>query len=305
VLGSGFVVGDKVPIGPPSRGIVLPDDPVGDYSENGVDLRSASSMTNVVDGEVVVSTPGLHTFTVTYRGQSNGVYLAFAVSSTTVTVDVAGPPPGRPVTGQIAIGAHTPAALGAETRLTGAAFDPVTGAIGAGSFWFPQAELSVPAPIVGSAPVRYRLMQLAPTTGQVDSDGSVSFTPTAFALEAREAQIFGSWSNLGACTFSPIPLELSGTADAGGLHLTATSGPFPPVPVNGCGGYASYVNPELAAGATFTFDVTGDFAGGCDIGGGGVLVLGGGAVQPDVGDGVGGFGAGAGGSGAVGVGDVP
>ncbi|MGZ4684053.1 MAG: Ig-like domain-containing protein [Acidimicrobiales bacterium] len=107
--------------------------------------------------------------------------------------------------------------------------------------------------------VKYRMHQTAPMTGHVAEDGRVTFDPTALLLEARSYSLSGSVSPLSNCTFGPIPMALTGTADAGGLHLHADDTMIPPLPSNGCSGLAGFVNPRIAVSTDVAFDVSGDF----------------------------------------------
>jgi hypothetical protein len=87
----------------------------------------------------------------------------------------------------------------------------------------------------GDAGVRYRLNQTGPITGQVARDGTVTFSPATFRIEVRALQFPSQgirW--LDHCSFEPITANLHGTADATGLHLTATGVQIPTVDDNAC-----------------------------------------------------------------------
>ncbi len=196
------------------------------------------------------------TITVNYLGYAS----AFLPSTGSTEVDVDGPPTGLPATGQMTVGTNPTAVFPDGMRLTGADFDPMTGDIGSSSFWFPAGYLTVDTGIIGTTQVKYRMHQTTPMTGHVAADGTVTFDPTGLTLEARS---YGSSSTsqnpLADCTYGPIPITLSGTADAGGLHLHAAPTSVPPLPSSSCNGLAGFVNPRIAVSTDVSFDVEGDF----------------------------------------------
>ena len=212
----------------------------------------------VTTAAVDLDAEGPLTVTAYYMGYST----AYAGSSATTTFTVAGPPPGRTTTGSISVGTNPTTIFPVGTRLTGADFDPMTGDISTSSFWFPTGFLPVDTGIIGTVQVKYRISQTAPMTGHVAADGTVTFASTALMLQARSYGSSSSPTNqstLSNCTFGPIPMTLTGTADAGGLHLHADDTMIPPVPSNGCSGLATFVNPRVAVSTDLAFEVAGDF----------------------------------------------
>lgn len=130
--------------------------------------------------------------------------------------------------------------------------------IGAGSFWFPPAQVTVDTGFFGLVQVTYRLSQDAPMTGHVAEDGTVAFDPATLRFEARSYS-GGISGTLTGCTYGPIPMTLTGTADAGGLHLRVDDTIIPPLPSTGCSGLASLVDPRVAVASDIAFEVEGDF----------------------------------------------
>jgi hypothetical protein len=94
-------------------------------------------------------------------------------------------------------------------------------------------------------------------TGHVAPDGTVVFGPTSLQLDAQ-SYTGGISGLLNDCSFGPIPMTLTGTADAVGLHLAAHS-TIPPLPSSSCSGLADFINPRIAVPTDVTFEVAGDF----------------------------------------------
>src|SRR4051794_13531006 len=152
---------------------------------NGV--TAADLVGGTATAQVDLDVVGPQTITANYLGYQS----ILDPSSGSVQLVVAPPPDGRMTTGTVQIGTDPAFALPDGARLTGAAFDPLTGDIGSGSLWFMPGTLDVDTGFVGIVHVRYRFVQTTPFTGHVASDGTVTFDPTSLQLQARSYMFSG------------------------------------------------------------------------------------------------------------------
>lgn len=249
-----------------AAGIVLPaatgDRGSLDLLVDGVVVRTwkvagTAPMTSIV-GPLPV---GTSTITARYRGA--GAFASSTVSTTT-TVEASA---GRALTGSVQFDDLPPGTLGPAATMVGGEFDPTTGTIGPTTFQLPPITSS----LIGLGfPIDalYQVTQLAPVTGTVAADGTVTFTPAEFRYDLLGGELAGelpvvpglyAGSLLINCAASPIPVTLTGTADASGLHLSAIDAPVPLLPARGCSGLASWIN--NASDHRFSVDLTaaGDF----------------------------------------------
>lgn len=159
-----------------------------------------------------------------------------------------------PVSGTLTFNG-TAAELPDGTVFAGSSYDGVSGEIADGKFVFPQGTLVVD---LGGFPVTvtYQITQDNTSSGLVGEDSTVALTQTNLSLTILSAGPLP----IGTCVFSPIPLELAGTASAAGLALADAGFEISPVGAADCGGYGSQIN-ALIAGADTEADllISGDF----------------------------------------------
>ncbi len=158
------------------------------------------------------------------------------------------------VTGSISINGNT-GALPDGTFL-GSSYDPITGAIGAGTFKFPVTTVSQ-----GANSLTYQLSQTNSSTGLVDGSGVAALSNAAFSVRLINGTYNGFPVTFGAsCIFAPINMALTGTATATGLDL-AESGFTIPQTTDNCNNFAALMNPAVSGSSNaIQLHIDGDFA---------------------------------------------
>lgn len=164
-----------------------------------------------------------------------------------------------PVTGSLTFN-ENPADLPDGSLFVGSSYDDTTGEIGTGSFVFPQATLSFTSSL-GDAEATYQITQDNTSSGQVGSDSTAALTESVLTLTMVSLTIDGSFPfDVGTCVFSPITLELAGTASATGLSLMDAAFTVPTVGPEDCGGFSSDFNNAISGSNNeIALQVVGDF----------------------------------------------
>lgn len=163
-----------------------------------------------------------------------------------------------PLSGTITVNGNT-GALPDGGVFAGSNYDPGTGAIGSGTFTFPQATTTYSSPL-GPIVVTYQLSQTNQSSGQVAGDAVAALTAATLRLQVISAMSpFGS-INVGTCIFEPIDVVLDGTGSAAGLDLADAGFTIPPVAPIDCGGNGSQVNQAVAGdNNSIVLQMIGDF----------------------------------------------
>lgn len=130
-------------------------------------------------------------------------------------------------------------------------YDLATGALSSGKFTFPQSSVST-----SSGTVVYQLSQTDTSVAQVGSDGVAAFSTATLKLKVISVGGFP----IGNCEFTPISVDLTGTASSTGLDVEDRSFDIPPVASSACSGQGNTINNYLA-GSSNSMDVhlDGDF----------------------------------------------
>lgn len=137
----------------------------------------------------------------------------------------------------------------------GSSYDPMTGAIGAGTFKFPQTTVTN-----GSTSLTYQLSQTDTSIGQVDGTGAVLFSNAAFSVQLINGNYSGVPAVFGpSCVFEPIDIVLAGSASPTGLDLTDPSFAIPPT-TDDCNGWAGPMNGLVSTSSnSIHLQIDGDF----------------------------------------------
>lgn len=162
---------------------------------------------------------------------------------------------GYPISGTATIHGQS-GALPADGTFSGSSYDPLTGAIGAGTFKFPATTVTQ-----ASASLTYQLSQTGPSSATVDDSGNVVFTPATMALTLLggtfppyPAATFGD-----TCIFAPIAVGLTGSASPAGLDVTDAQFTIPST-VDNCNGFGNTLNGYIpGTNNAITIHVEGDF----------------------------------------------
>lgn len=207
---------------------------------------------------VDLTTAGLAEYEVVYGGRAVGDVGFPLPSSVPLVFDVEPFPTGRAVSGAIVVNdVVSPVPAGAVW--VGGDYDPVSGALGPGALASPVGSVTIPGALMGSIDlvVQQRLVQVGEVGGQVRPDGTVELDPVQFQIDARSASYGG---DLQGCVGEPFTVELVGTADVGGLHLTAEDLTLGAAPPGSCAGQANNIN-DMLGGTVVDLElhVAGDF----------------------------------------------
>jgi hypothetical protein len=207
---------------------------------------------------VDLATAGPVEYEVVYGGRAVGD-VGFPLPSSAPFVFDAEPfPAGRAVSGAVTVdGVASPMPAGAVW--VGGDYDPVGGVVGPGALASPVGSVTIPDAILGSVDlvVQQRLVPVGEVGGQVRPDGTVELDPVQFQVDARSASVGG---DLEECVGEPFTVELVGTADASGLHLTAEDLALGAAPPGSCAGQATNINSILGGVAVdLELHVAGDF----------------------------------------------
>lgn len=158
-----------------------------------------------------------------------------------------------PVSGSISINGNTGALP--DGTFQGSSYDPATGAIGAGTFKFPQATVTN-----GANSLTYQLSQTGTSTGLVDASGVATFNNVSLAVTL----LYGSYNGLpvtfgSSCVFAPIPVMLVGSGSAAGVDVADPSFAIPPT-TDSCNSFASMINPVVGTSSnSIQLHLDGDF----------------------------------------------
>lgn len=161
-----------------------------------------------------------------------------------------------PVTGTVSFNGNS-GSLPAGAVFGPSSYDASTGAIASGRFTFPQSTATFNVGGLGTVTVTYLLSQADTSDGQVASDGVAALAPVAAKLEVLAVSLP---LTVTPCAFSPINLDLAGTASAGGLDLADDGFTIPPAPAGNCGTFASQINAAIAgSNNSMQLHLDGDF----------------------------------------------
>lgn len=130
-------------------------------------------------------------------------------------------------------------------------YDPATGALSVGKFTFPQSSVST-----SSGTVVYQLSQIDTSTAQVGNDGVAAFSTVTLKLKV----ISVSGLTISNCEFTPIVVDLTGTASNVELDVDDRSFDIPPVAPTACSGQGIHINGYLAGSSnSIGIVLAGDF----------------------------------------------
>lgn len=161
-----------------------------------------------------------------------------------------------PVTGTVSFNGNS-GSLPTGAVFGPSSYDASTGAIGSGRFTFPQSTATFNVSGFGAVTVTYLLSQTDTSNGQVAIDGIAALTPVSAKLEVLAVSLPVS---VIPCAFSPIDLDLTGTASAAGLDLADDGFTIPPAPTGNCGAFASQINAAIAgSNNSMQVHLAGDF----------------------------------------------
>lgn len=158
-----------------------------------------------------------------------------------------------PVTGTISINGSTGPVP--DGTFQGSSYDPVSGAIGAGTFKFPQATVTQ-----GSNSLTYQLSQTGTSTGQVDANGVATYSNAVMSVTLISGTTALGPANFGSsCVFTPINVMLSGTGSSAGIDVSSQNFTIPQT-TDTCNGWASLINPQVSGSVnSIQLHLDGDF----------------------------------------------
>lgn len=200
--------------------------------------------------------PGAHTLTVEYLGSAD---VLPSSRESTFTVAVAAPP--HPVTGTLAVGAITAPLSPQSSFYVGSndLYDPLSGALRSSDHAYGTVDVAADVPTVGPVTVTVR-PQFGGSPMWVDPNGNLIAFPAPLTLRVVRITAGGvTWAD--ACSFPAATVTPTGTVDAIGLAISATTA-VPPTPVlpAACGGKGDLVNAVLAGEpVTLALHVAGSF----------------------------------------------
>lgn len=121
-------------------------------------------------------------------------------------------------------------------------YDAATGAVSVGNFTFPESSTTINVAGFGNVTVTYQFSQTNTSTALVASDGTAAMTQVVTQLSIVSTSLPVTVT---PCVFSPINLDLAGSASSTGLDLEDREFTVPPT-ANSCGGFATQINNGLA-----------------------------------------------------------
>lgn len=164
-----------------------------------------------------------------------------------------------PLSGTVSVNG-TLLALPSGGSFDGSSYDSASGAIGAGTFRFPQVVTEFDSPL-GPVTGTFEITQTNTSGGSVDTDGVAALSVAHMRLEVVSALLYGTVPlPVYPCVFEPVDLYLAGIGAASGLSLADPAFTIPAVASSDCGGYGDAINAAVAGSDNaIDLQLSGDF----------------------------------------------